>query len=230
MRGNPSRALKSILLVTLFAAAFGRADEASISVRTLAVEKGDMPEWHVALTGGQFGKLEWPDKQASAPVMVQAGSELALFSKAANAEGEEEFKLATKVAVPEGASELLLVGTAAVGDKPAAVSAIADNLTKAEFNDWLIINRSDLQVTLHFGKDNEPIKLEADEAGSYKVQGEVDKGGEVIAEALVKGEWKKFYSTFWSASAKQRSLVLITGEDNRAKLRRIIDFLPQDAE
>jgi len=219
-RFTPGRALWIALLAILP----GFAGE--LSLRTLALDKGGMPEWHVQVADGKFEKLDWPASQPSAPIRVQADRELQLFSPGTDGEGSPEFKPVQKVAVPEGARELLLLGSPAPGEGQPELVAVTDNYLTAGFRDWLVINRSEQQVTLRFGKGHDPIELEAGESGIYRIEGEPDKGGEAVAQAMTRGEVRKIYSTFWSASDKQRSLVLFTNHDGRVKLRRIIDHLP----
>ncbi len=224
MKRNRRFAMGRILLITLFTALLAHANEMLLSVRTLAVEDGKIPEWYVAVGNQKFEPLKWSNKQPSAAIMAQADRELILYSK----EGEAEFKLAKKVAIPEAATEVLLLAWPIDNDEQAGLLAIADNFKKAKYNDWLVINRSDQAVTLRYGKDNDPISLESGETKTYQITGEIGKGGEVIAETMMKGEMKKIYSTFWAASDKQRSLVLFYSKDDRTKVQRIIDFLPEE--
>jgi hypothetical protein len=220
--------MSRILLITLLTTLLGHANEMLMSVRTLAVEDGEMPVWYVAVENQKFEQLKWPANQPSAAIMAQAGGDLILYSKEVNQEGKAEFKLAKKVAIPEAAEELLLLGWPIKNDEKAGLIAIADNFKKAKFNDWLLINRSDQAVTLRYGKENDPISLESGESKTYQVKSEGSKGSEVIAETMMKGEMRKIYSTFWSAPDKQRSLVLFYSKDDRVKIQRIIDFLPEE--
>lgn len=201
-----------------------QANGMQLSVRTLAVEEGDMPTWYVTTKDKNFEPLQWSSNQLSTAIMANADRELILYSKEDKQNGEPEFMLAKKVTIPEAADEVLLLGWPIEEDKQFEVLAIADDHRKANFNDWLVINRSDQAVTLRYGKENDPIQLEPGEAKAYRIKGEHDKGEELLAEAMVKGELKKMYSTFWSAPNKQRSIVLFYSKDDRPKLRRIIDF------
>jgi hypothetical protein len=45
---------------------------------------------------------------------------------------------------------------------------------------------------------------------------------------MMKGEMRKIYSTFWSAPNTHRSLLLFYSKDDRVKIQRIIDFLPEE--
>lgn len=215
-----------VLLFTLITAFFAQANERTLSVRTLATEKGEMPVWYVAVGEQQFKQLEWPTTQPSLAVSAQAGEELVLYLKEANQGGEPEFRLARRVAIPGTADEVLLLGWPVDNDEQAELLAIADNYKKAEFNDWLVINLSQQTVTLRYGTGNEPVSLESGGTKTYQITAERDKGGEVIAEAVIKGKKKKIYSTFWAASEKQRFLILFYSKDDRIRLRRIVDFLP----
>lgn len=217
--------LNRIIAVAFLMASIGHAGQV-LHVRTLAVEKGEMPQWYVAVADEQFKELKWSANQPSIQIEVQAGSELQLFTKGEGEEGNADYKPVTKVAIPEGAKEVLLLAWPPAEEKEAELRAIADLFQKAEFNDWLVINQSDQPVILRHGKENDPIKLDAGESGIYKIGVKAGNGGEVVAQSMRKGEMKTMYSTFWGAVAKQRSLVLFYTRDGRVKLRRIIDFLP----
>lgn len=220
--------MKSILFIALFTTLLGHANEQSISIRTLAMDGAEMPTWFVALENNQFEELKWPTRQPSPAIMAQAKGELPIYVKELNPEGEPEFKLIRKVTIPEAADEILLLG---IHDaEQADIIVIADNRNKAKFNDWLIINRSGQAVTFRYGKDNDPIQLAASEAKPFQVNGDSDKGSEVIAEALIKGEMKKIYSTFWSAPDKQRSIVLFYNKGDAVKLLRIADYFNEEKE
>lgn len=214
------------LLISLFTLALTHADD-TLSLRTLATDKGEMPTWHVQVSEDEYVKVEWPDSQPSAAIKIPTGKELQLCEQAADEEGEAKYKAAMKVAIPEGTKEVLLLGSAGGDDGAVKVVAIPDLYSQAKFNDWLVINQSTRMVTLRFGKDNDAIELEAGSSGIYKIEGEPGKGGEVVAEAKIKdGSMRKIYSTYWSPSEKQRALILFTDDRGAVKVRRVIDFLP----
>lgn len=226
----PDLTMKSLLLMTFLTTLLGHANEHSVSIRAFALEEMEMPACFVAIGDNRFEQLKWPTRQPSPAIMVQAKGELPIYVREISPEGEPEFKLFRKVAIPEAADEVLLLGLGVGEDKQADILAIADNHKKAKFNDWLVINRSDLAVTFRFGEGNDPIQLAPGEVKPCQIQGERDKGGEVIAEAMKKGNMKKIYSTFWSASDKQRSIVLFYSKDDAVKVLRMIDFLNEDKE
>jgi hypothetical protein len=214
-----------ILLFTLLTLVLVQADEAKLSIRTLLVEGETMPGWLVVVSDISANETEskalgWPSSQPSKPLELQSPGEIRLVA--------EDGTAAKTVKVPEGAREVLLLGMAAAGDKEARVIAVADKFKQAKFNDWLVINLSEFETKLTFGKDRDPVELKSGDSGIYKVEGEADKGGEVTAHAKIKGEFRKIYSTFWSATGGQRSLVLIQDSGNRTKVKRISDFLPTE--
>jgi hypothetical protein len=230
MKRNKRFTIGHILLFTLTTAFLAHANERILSIRTLAAEKSDMPVWYVAVGDQQFEQLEWTTTQPSTQITSRADRDLSLYSKETNQEGEPEFKVARKVTIPEAADEVLLLGWLTNKGEQAEVLAIADDYKKAKFNDWLVINRSDHTVTLRYGEGNESISLEPGETKPYRIMGERDKGGEVIAEAIIKDTKRKIYSTFWGAADKQRTLVLFFSKDDGVGLRKVIDFLPANKE
>lgn len=222
--------MKSIFLITLLSTLLCHANESSLGVRTLALEGVDMPEWFVAVDNSQFEQLKWPTRQPSAAIKVQAKGELAIYAREMDQDGKAEFKIIRKVTIPEVADEVLLLSRNHDDNDQPDLIAIPDDHKKAKFNDWLVINQSDQDVTFRYGQDIEPLKLSPGETKPYQIQGERDKGGEVVAEAMIKGEMKKIYSTFWSASDKQRSVILFYNKGDAVKVLRMADFLNEDKE
>ncbi len=217
----------STALMALLSTVLLQADEAKLSVRTLALESFEVPEWFVAVDGEQHEALEWPTRQPSPAVMLKAGKELLLYSKQAG-EGEEAgFVVVNKIAIPEGANEVLLLMSPPTEEGDPVITAIADTFAKATFNEWILINLSKQAVMFSYGKDNEPLEIDAGEGKVYAIDKALDKGAPVTASVMMGDEMKKFYSTYWSAPADQRSLVLFYDDGDRVKLRKILDFLPK---
>ncbi len=230
-----------LFLLPLFSALSVRGEEILLSLRTLAVDEVEMPEFYVAAEEGDFKPLLWSSRQASTPVNILAGKELVLYSKKMNQDGTPTFILDRKVALPEAADEVLLLawaeekaeteeandaeGTKEEEEQKVEIIAIADDYKKAKFNDWLMINRSDEAVTFHYGEDKEPLTIESGESKTYQIEAELGKGTEVFAETTMKGKMRKFLSTYWAAPDKQRSVVLFYKKDDAVRARRIIDFL-----
>jgi hypothetical protein len=204
----------------------GRRSASRLSVRTLAVQEGGMPEWYVASEGETRKELEWPVEQPSAAVLTTAGTELLLLSKETNANGEVEFKAARKLTVPEGRNDVLLVAWPDDEDPKVGLMLVADDVKQAMFNDWLVINTSKQVVTLRYGTKSEPIQLEPHESKAYRIDAEHNQGGAVSAQMMKKGERKPIYSTYWAAPQNQRSLVVFHDKDSRVKPHRVIDLLP----
>jgi hypothetical protein len=239
MRHKPSFTIGHILIVILLTALVGHANDKPLSVRALAVDKGDFPAWYVSVGNQQFEQLQWSSRQPSLPIKTQFDQELVIYSRVLNKKGQPEFKLTKKVAIPEATDEIILLGWLTdnedeeadeevdeeVEGKEVHLLAIADNYKKAKFDEWLVINHCDQEVNLRFGKENDSINLEPGKSKIYPIKGERGKGSAVTAEAMIKGKMKKIYSTFWSAPDKQRAIVLFYSKNDRTRLRKIIDFL-----
>ena len=222
--------MKSFILIMLLTAWLGHAKGQSLSLRTLALEGAEMPACFVAVGKDRFEELKWPTKQQSQPITVQAKGELAIYSRDMDPNGTPQFKIIRNVKIPEAVDEILLLGVAGRDDGQADFIAVPDNHRKADFNDWVFINLSSKDVSFRYGRDEEPLKLSAGEFKLQAIKGGSDKGSEVIAEAMIKGEMKKIYSTFWSAQSKQRSLVLFLDKEDAVKVLRIVDHLREDTD
>lgn len=208
-----------------------QAEEANLSLRTLAIEQGALPKWHIEIADGEYRELTWPDGQPSPSIVLPATKDLVLFLKAKNPDGEEVYQSSMQVALPVGESELLLIAIPAAeeGAKP-RVKALADNLKTAKFNEWLFINESGQRVAIKIGEKQAAIELDADVAKLHAIDPALGNGGKVSATSMRNDEMKPFYSTFWGAPKEQRSLVIFYNDDHRVRLRRISDFLPKDEE
>ena len=215
-----------MLLAALLTALPGHAEPKPLSIRSLAVLDDTLPKWHVATADGRYEPLNWSAKQASPPIHTQADGQLILFAKETDKEGQTEYKEARKVQLPEAADEVLLLGWPVDNDEKAELLALADDISHAKFNDWLLINRSGQRVSLRYGSDNETVEVGPGESKSIQIKAEPGKGGELIAQVEHNGEMRTMYSTYWAAQEKQRSLVLFYTKDSRVRLQRIIDFLP----
>lgn len=210
-------------LVVLFTTCLGDAEEIRLSIRTLAVGNGAMPIWHLAADKDTFAELQWSVEQPSDSVTITTGRELLLYSKEIVADGKEEYKVARKLAIPETAKEILLVGWPVEGEQKAELMVVADNLKKAGSHDWLAINTSKQVVTLRFGVNVDALQLESMEAKPYHVHLEPKQGSAVQAQMRVRDKWRTIYSTYWAAPDKQRSLVLFYDNGKRVKLHRVVD-------
>lgn len=223
-----------LLLISLLAALLVHGNEKPLSVRALLIEKSDLPDWYLKVNNQKFEPIQWSIRQPSFAMITQADQELNVYSKKVDQNGKPEFILAKKVAIPEETDEIILLGWLTDNDEEAEnaedanLLAVADNSKNAKFNEWLVINCSDQEVIFRYGKENDAINVESSDAKFYSIKGEPGKGGEVIAEATIKGEMRKIYSTFWSAPDEQRSIIIFYTQDDRPKLRRIIDFLKRD--
>lgn len=207
------------LLISLVLACLSHANP-TLNIRCLLATGDEMPKWHIVTEEGKFQPLTWPSNQPTQALEIAGVQELTLYAE----DVDEGHKAVQTLVIPEGAEEVLLIATAD-GEEP-KVSVVADNLKQATYKDWLVINLSELEVNLSYGKDKEPVNLQAEEAKIYTIEGTAGESDEVIAQAKVGDKMRKIYSTYWKASADQRALVIITSKDGRPKVKRITDFLP----
>lgn len=222
---NASRPLNMarMLLIFLMVSMQGHTQENLLSVRTLALKGGDMPKWYVGVEANKLVELPWSSKQPSVSIVARAGRELPIYSQEPNDKGELEFKIVKKVPIPGGASEVLLLGWSEPEIEKVGLIAIEDNFKKAAFNDWMLINITKQPVAFRCGRQSRPIKVSAGKTETYRIKAENDKGAELIAQAMIDGEMKTVFSTYWPVFGGQRAIVIFYNVGERIRVRRIVD-------
>lgn len=198
------------------------AQESTISVRTLQLGDGDLPDsWVRVADEKEPVKLSWLNSQPTEPLQVVHDGPLKLFRYAAGADGRMVASDPRSIALPSGATEILLLAWADGG--AGKYVAIQDHFLQASFNDWIAINTSSNPVALRVGGKDKPLRVEAGKSLIFKPDIEEGKGVEMVAMAPRDGELKTFLSTYWPAFPGQRTMIVFYGDAERMRAKRIGD-------
>ncbi len=205
------------------------AQQASISLRTLQLGGGEMPESWVQVVGEKEPvKLTWLTSQPTEPLQVIHDGQLKLFRYAAGEDGKMVVDDIRAIPLPGGAAEVLLLVWANEGK--GKYVAIKDHFLKAGFNDWIAINTSGNPVALRVGDKDKPLRIEPGKSLIFRPDIEEGKGAEMTAMAPRNGELKTFLSTYWPAFPGQRTMIVFYDDGEKMRARRIGDrFLRKPA-
>jgi len=214
--------LISLLLVV--SALFGGtpANAQTISVRTLALRSGELPE--VYLKGPEeFFPLEFSAVQPSEPVRAIAANPLPLYTSGMDDKGEQAFVAAHKLKVPAGARGILLVAWN-TGEEVRYV-AIKDDFGSARYNDWLLINAATRPVAFMVGENAKAMVVAPGTSTTHRISAKQGEGATVLAQAPFDGEAKTFFSTYWPVYPDKRTVVLFVDDGSKIRVKRISDKL-----
>jgi len=215
--------LFSLLLVVSALVGGTPASAQTISVRTLALRSGEMPE--VYLKGPEeYFPLQFSAAQPSQPVRALAANPLPLYTSKMDDEGDQAFVAAHKLKIPAGAKGILLVAWN-TGDEARYV-AIKDDFGSARYNDWLLINAATRPVAFMVGKSAKAMVVAPGTSTTHRISAKKGEGAAVLAQAPIDGEAKTFYSTYWPVYADKRTVVLFVDDGPKIRVKRISDKLP----
>ena len=169
-----------VLPVVLLALVGGIAAHGqTISVRTLALRTGDMPEVYLK-DAKEYHALRFSAVQPGEPVRALAANPLPLYRSEMDAKGDQAFVVADKVKIPAGAKGILLLGWT-TGDEVRYV-AIKDDFASARYNDWLLINASTRPVAFKVGRNREAGHAQAGTSATHRIT-VAGEGAAVLAQA-----------------------------------------------
>ena len=213
--------LALVLTLTLGTCALGQ----ELNLRTLALKKGEMPEIFVkaAKKDEIAHKLDWPARQPSELVKVPAAGSIAMLTREVDGEGAETFKAAQQVEVPAGANGVLLLGWKE-GDNTRIV-ALKDEFVGARFNDWLLVNSTAKPIAFRAGEGSKTLVVRPGSSETYKLDGNAERGAEVLVQTPEDGEAKTIYSTYWPVREGRRAIVLFIDDGKKIRVKRISDHL-----
>jgi hypothetical protein len=198
------------------------AQEGTVSVRTLQLGDGDLPEsWVRVANEKEPVKLGWLSSQPTEPLRVVHDGPLKLFRYAAGEDGKMVISDVRSIALPAGATEILLLAWADGG--LGKYVAIQDQFLQAGFDDWIAINTSVNPVALRVGGKDKPVRIDAGKSLIFKPDIEEGKGVEMIAMAPRDGKLKTFLSTYWPAFPGQRTMIVFYGDGEKMRAKRIGD-------
>lgn len=204
------------------------AQEASVSVRTLQLAEGELPDSWVMVAGGKEPvKLSWQTSQPTEPLRVLHDGQLKLFRYEMGQDGKMIMADLRSIALPTPATEILLLGWASDGE--GKYTALKDHFLKANFDDWIAINTSRNPVAVKAGRLSDPVRVDPGKSLIFRPRIEQGKGVEIIARAPYKGRTKTFLSTYWPAFPGQRTMIVFYDDGEKMRARRIGDrFLRKD--
>lgn len=204
------------------------AQEAAVSVRTLQLSAGELPESWVRVAGGKEPvKLTWLTTQPTEPLRVAHDGQLKLFRYSAGEDGKMVVDDVKAFPLPAGAMEVLLLGWVSEGKGKYVV--LKDHFLQAKFDDWIAINTSAHPVAVRAGSKSDPVRVDPGKSVVFQPKIEEGKGVEMIAAAPYKGKTKTFLSTYWPAFAGQRTMIVFFDDGERMRAKRIGDrFVPKE--
>ena len=212
--------LLAIVFLPLLGPSLGSAQ--AISVRTLALRPGQLPEVYLKGPSGHQ-VLSFSNVQPNETVLALPANPLPLYRSGINAEGKEVFTVAHEVKVPTGAKGILLLAWT-TGSQTRYV-AVDDDFGAARFNDWLLINTCARPVALLIGEGTKPVVIAAGTSTHHRIAVAKGKGATVLARASFNGKVKTFFSTFWPVHPDRRAVVLFVDDGSKIRVKRISDKL-----
>lgn len=202
------------------------ASAQTISVRTLALRPGPLPETYIK-GPKEYHALSFSDVQPNEAVSALSAKRLPLYERGTNAKGEETFTIVYKVNVPVGARGILLLGWIA-GDE-VRYTAIDDDFGAARFNDWLLINTGSRPVALVVGEGTKPVLIAPGTSMNHRISVPKEQGASILVKAPFNGKTTTFFSTYWPIHADRRTVVLFVDDGSRIRVKRISDKLAPDS-
>jgi hypothetical protein len=223
--------MKSLIVVIFFSllGSVAMAEESVVSLRTLLLSSGEMPESWVKVDGEPgWVQLPWSNVQPSVPLKTFHDGSLKLLRPVEAEDGEESFQIVRSVKLPPSAKEVLLLGMADDGESKYV--AIRDVFLEAKFNDWMAINISDQNVSLKLGDKGDPLVIGAGTSLIFEPDIEELTGVKIIARALYKGKMRPFLSSYWPAFSGQRTMMIFYQDGKHLRAKRIGDrFIRPDS-
>lgn len=213
--------LMTVLAAGLLATA-AHAQQGMLSVRTMALQAGDMPEVHLMGENGHL-PVEFSAVQPGETMRALAANPLPLYHNRKDDAGNDAWVISQRVDIPTGAREILLLGWPS-GDTTRYI-AIKDNFSDARFNDWLLINASTRPVAFAAGDNATPIVIRPGSSSSHRFTLRADEGVAVRALTPVNDEPTVFFNTYWPVQNDRRTVVVFADDGERILVRRIADRL-----
>ena len=212
-----------VYLTTLFLSLVSTGfSESAVSVRTLAVGGDPMPELFIQTREG-YVPLIFSPVQPGHVGTVTAARTLPVFRKSDSSDAG--FEVLQHLKLPREAKGILVLGWKS--KESTKLVAVSDELSKAGYSDWLMINASSRAIAFKAGDVAKPLLLKAGVSCTHRVAAEKGEGVAVSAGALLKGRSRVFYSTFWPAFSDKRNVVVFVDDGERILVKRISDELPR---
>jgi len=203
------------------------AQTASLSVRTLAMTNGKLPEVFLK-TKDDHTSVRFSHIQPSRPIRVRFANPLPLYESKIDENGNPGFAVSQTVKLPTSASRILLL--AWTDGERTRYFSIKDDIGSASSSDWLLVNASRNQLFMQIGQDSKPFAIAPGATQRQRITVEKDKGAAIGVSTTIKGKMKKFYSTYWPVYRDKRTLVLFVPSGDKIRVKRISDKIGQEEE
>lgn len=220
-----SKTYRFLAFFALIGIASAQAEK--VSLRTLQLGGNEMPEsWVQVADAKEPVKVTWWTTQPTEPLSVLHEGSLKFYRYGQNAEGKPILEVSEIIKLPPSAKEVLLLGWT-TKDGVTKYLAIEDQFLNAKFNDWLAINTSPNPVVFLAGEKNKPLSIGPGKSLIFSPNIQEGKGVKILAQSKRGDEKMKiFFSTYWPAFAKQRTMILFYDDGEKMRARRIGDRFP----
>lgn len=198
----------------------------TVSLRTLALAP-DMETDLFIRSEDAYEPLGFSHYQPSKALLALTASGravLPLYRQVPAESGETVYAKAREVRLPEGASQVILLGTR--NGEGVALVAVKDNLG-ADERDWLLVNATRRPIAFQLGSDTKPRPIPPGEAVFYRVEVPSGKGAAVRVAAFMDEGWERFYSTFWPVYEGQRGLIIFVPDGERVRLSNFFETVAE---
>ncbi len=215
--------LTALIYLTCYASLNAQAPEPKkISVRTMVLDRSDMPELYFMTKGEEkLTPVNWSKRQPSRTVDALYIDTLPLYRLEINEDGESIPVVAHQVKIPPGAKEILLFGWQ--GKDKLNLVAIGDNFLSAKYSDWTLINLSSKKIDFVIGRESKPIRVESRRATPYQVNIDEQKAAVVLGKANIRGVDKIFYSSYISVRSHRRSIMIFSDNGDKIRTTLVVD-------
>lgn len=220
-----SRALLQVSLIFGFIGLQIDAESQQVTMRTMALSSGEMPELYLATPGNKdepLTPIDWATSQPSRFTVVSSQEGfLPLYHLAVSEDGKETPQVAHRIKLPGAAKEILLFGW--MNQDKLQFHVIEDKFLDAKFNDWLLVNMSSKEIAFQVGSKTKPIVLKTTESKLHTIAVREGEGANVRGLANIQGEARPFYSTYLPVQKSRRTIVLFSDHGEKIRTKLITD-------
>jgi hypothetical protein len=193
----------------------------TVRFRTLGLE-GDIGKELFFREAEQYTELplRFMKTSDSSVARLLADGSLPLFERVESEEGGYQYKLFTRMNLPQNSKRVLILAAGA-GER-LAFKAIADNLSSSD-KDWLYINTSKAMLAVQLGEESKPVGIGPGASVFHRTDLEYGRGAPVRVAMRENGEWKRAYSRFWPIREGQRMIVIFMEREDELVVYRFSD-------
>lgn len=195
-----------------------------ISVRALVLEgKSDLSERYIQ-TKEEHKLLTLSTRQPGKPIKTLTKGNLILYREVEDELGKKSYLPTEQIPIPPEARDILLLTWKTPNGQ--RYYPIDDKLSESTHDDWLMINTTSRAIGFRIGEDDkEPLFLEPNKIGSYRVETTIGVGIPVLGRTKRDDKIITFYSTYWPIQKNERSIVIFTEQNGKIRVKKIVDKL-----